>query len=97
MRPPASGSHACWPFIDAHQDQRWIEGNGGKGVGCHAVFDIAVTGGHHRHTRCKTAQYLSKQHRIKWHNPPPGQLPHSLSYTWHSSLSPAMYWASARL
>src|SRR5262249_30375641 len=68
-------------FIDAHQNQWWIEGDRGKGVGAHAVFDITVTGGHHRHTCRKPSQHLSKQHRIKWHNVPPGQLPHGMSRT----------------
>src|SRR5262245_54232607 len=78
-------------FIDANQDQWGIEGDRGKGIGSHSVFDVAVTGGHHCHTGRKAAQHLSKQHRIKWHNSPPGQLPHSLFHTWYSSRSPAMY------
>src|SRR5215472_12599204 len=59
-------------FIDAHQDQRWLKGNGAKGIGSHPVLGTAMMGGHHRHAGRKAAKHLPKKHRIKWHNSSPG-------------------------
>src|SRR5262247_1034399 len=55
-------------FVDAHQDQGRIEGNGAKGVGSHPVLGTAMMGGHYRHTARKAAKHLPKKHRIKWHD-----------------------------
>src|SRR2546430_6640017 len=55
-------------FVNAHQDQGWIEGNGAKGVGSHPVLGPAMMGGHYRHAGRKAAKHLPKKHRIIWHD-----------------------------
>src|SRR5258706_11559354 len=59
-------------FVNAHQDQRRIEGDRTKSVGSHPMLGTAMMGGHHRHACDKAAKHLPKKHRIKWHDSPPG-------------------------
>jgi len=47
-------------MVHANQNQRWIERNGAKGVGRHAVYCAFVVHRNYRHPRRKTAQRIAE-------------------------------------
>src|SRR6266849_7732381 len=87
-------------FVDAHQDQGRIEGDGAKGVGSHPVLGTAMMSGHYRYAGRKAAQHLPKKHRIQWHDSPPGNcrilsptycVPHLAPPYWRGIISRTQY------